>query len=139
MGTNTFKLSYINDTKKKLGYQEDSLNINIQNNAASLGKTMLFGYLSLLSLKSYNLSFEPNGLLLIQRSSFNNRLLENKVEFIDKEEIDSIFCSAGLLQDKLTIVNKAGKSLVFKIQRKLGKAVWQQENLAWLEENYGKK
>ncbi|MGL4695941.1 hypothetical protein [Enterococcus larvae] len=132
-----FEEHYVNGIKKEIGHDPESLNLSVMNNPSSLGKVALFGALASLSLKMYNLSIEENGLLFIQRNVMNNELLPEKSNFISNDEIDTIRFKKGILQDKLIIVNRDGKKLLFKINKKIARVPWHKESLEKVQQIYG--
>ncbi|MBL1223535.1 hypothetical protein [Enterococcus sp. BWR-S5] len=131
-----FEEHYINGIKKEMGYDSESLNLSVMNNPSSFGKVMLFGALSSLSLRMYNLSIEEEGLLFIQRNVMNNELLTEKSNFIYHDEIQTIRFKKGILQDKLLILNKEGKKLHFKINKKIARVPWHKESLEKVQQMY---
>ncbi|WP_321388547.1 hypothetical protein [uncultured Enterococcus sp.] len=131
-----FEEHYINGIKKEMGYDSESLNLSVMNNPSSFGKVMLFGALSSLSLRMYNLSIEEEGLLFIQRNVMNNELLTEKSNFIYHDEIQTIRFKKGILQDKLLILNKEGKKLHFKVNKKIARVPWHKESLEKVQQMY---
>lgn len=131
-----FEEHYINGIKKEMGYDSESLNLSVMNNPSSFGKVMLFGALSSLSLRMYNLSVEEDGLLFIQRNVMNNELLTEKSNFIYHDEIQTIRFKKGILQDKLLILNKEGKKLHFKVNKKIARVPWHKESLEKVQQMY---
>nr|WP_154618953.1 hypothetical protein [Streptococcus uberis] len=120
-----------------MGYDSDSLNINVRNNAASFGRIMLLGHLAALTSKFYNLSLEKDGLLFIQRGTYSNKLLKDKSFFISHDAIQEVVLKKGPISYKMTIVDTENKKTHFLINKVLLGAPWQKESLAKLIEIYG--
>ncbi|EFR43537.1 hypothetical protein [Streptococcus pseudoporcinus] len=132
-----FDLDYINKTKADLGYDPNSLNITIRNNGASFGKVFLFGYLAIFTAKFFNLSLEKDGLLFIQRGTFNNNLLKDKTFFISHDAIQDIKLKKGPLSYKMTLIDSDNKKTHFRINKILAGVPWHKESLAKLVAIYG--
>lgn len=137
MGKEVFNQEYINNFKSGIGYADDSPNITVQNNPHTFGKFFLFGIFASFGLRMYNLSFEKDGLLFIQRSTTNNKLLEDKINFISHDEITSINYRQGMLQNKLIITDQKRNKLVFKINKLIRTIDWHKDSLSWMEQQYG--
>ncbi|GAB6684539.1 hypothetical protein [Streptococcus uberis] len=132
-----YQPDYINRVKAELGYDSDSLNIHLRNNAASFGRIMLLGHLAALTSKFYNLSLEKDGLLFIQRSTYSNKLLKDKSFFISHDAIQEVILKKGPISYKMTIIDSENKKTHFLINKVLLGAPWQKESLAKLIEIYG--
>ncbi len=137
MNFKKYNLDYISQVKTELGYDPKSLNITVRNNAASFGKLFFFGYIAAFTSKFFNLSLEKDGLLFIQRSMFNNKLLKNKTFFITNDNIQEIKLKKGPLSYKMTIIDSDNKKTHFLINRVLAGVPWHKENLNKLVEIYG--
>ena len=120
-----YQPDYINRVKAELGYDSDSLNINVRNNAASFGRIMLLGHLVALTSKFYNLSLEKDGLLFIQRSTYSNKLLKDKSFFISHDAIQEVILKKGPISYKMTIIDTGNKKTHFLINKVLLGAPWQ--------------
>lgn len=139
MAFKKYDLDYINHTKTELGYDPNSLNITVRNNATSFGKILLLGHFAAAASKFYNLSLEKDGLLFIQRDVWNNNLLKEKTFFISHDEIQDILLKKRLMTYKLIIVDKSGKKTVFLINKMFAGVKWHKDSLGQLEATYGAK